>query len=94
MDFGCQACDQVTIFRVGRKADGSFRFFIASGEALDRPKQFCGTSVVVKTDHDAKDIIVKSVKGGWEPHFVVIYGGVARELTMLAHMMGMEACVY
>lgn len=48
MDFGCQACEQVTVFRVGRKPDGSFRFFIAGGEALDKPKQFCGTSIVVK----------------------------------------------
>lgn len=94
MDFGCQACDRVTIFRVGRKADGKFRFFIASGEALDRPKQFCGTSVVVKTEHEAKDIIVKSIKSGWEPHFVVIYGDVAEELIMLAHMLGMESCIY
>jgi len=94
MDFGCQACDKVTIFRVGRKADGNFRFFIASGEALDRPKQFCGTSVVVKTEHDAKDIIVKSIKSGWEPHFVVIYGDVAEELIMLAHILGMETCIY
>lgn len=94
MDFGCRACRKVTVFRVGRRADGSFRFFIASGEALDRPKQFCGTSVVVKTEHDAKDIIVSSVKSGWEPHFVVVYGDVAQELTMLAHMLGMEACVY
>ena len=94
MDFGCRACDQVTVFRVGRKADGTFRFFIASGQALDRPKQFCGTSVVVKTDHDARDIIAKSVKSGWEPHFVVIYGNVAEELAMLAHMLGMEVCVY
>ena len=84
----------MTVFRVGRKADGTFRFFIASGQALDRPKQFCGTSVVVKTDHDARDIIAKSVKSGWEPHFVVIYGNVAEELAMLAHMLGMEVCVY
>lgn len=49
MDFGCQACGQATIFRVGRKPDGSFRFFIAGGEVLDKPKQFCGTSIVVKT---------------------------------------------
>lgn len=94
MDFGCQACDKVTIFRAGRKADGNFRFFIASGEALDRPKQFCGTSVVVKTEHEAKDIIVKSIKSGWEPHFVVIYGDVAEELIMLANMLGMESCIY
>lgn len=94
MDFGCQACDKVTIFRAGRKPDGNFRFFIASGEALDRPKQFCGTSVVVKTEHEAKGIIVKSIKSGWEPHFVVIYGDVAEELIMLANMLGMESCIY
>ena len=27
MDFGCKAADKVTVFRVGQKADGSFRFF-------------------------------------------------------------------
>ena len=26
MDFGCKAADKVTVFRVGQKADGSFRF--------------------------------------------------------------------
>ncbi len=94
MDFGCQACDQVTIFRVGRKPDGSFRFFIAGGEALDKPKQFCGTSVVVKTDAPAKDVVYGSVKAGWEPHFVVIYQDVAAELEVLAHMLGAEICRY
>lgn len=63
-------------------------------EALDRPKQFCGTSVVVKTDQDAKHMIVSSVKAGWEPHFVVIYGNVSRELAMLARMPGVETCMY
>lgn len=90
MDFGCEACEQVTIFRVGRKKDGSFRFFIAEGAALDKPKQFCGTSVVVKTQADAKEVIEKSVKAGWEPHFVVCYGNVADKLTVLAHMLGAE----
>lgn len=90
MDFGCEACEQVTIFRVGRKKDGSFRFFIAEGAALDKPKQFCGTSIVVKTQTDAKEVIEKSVKAGWEPHFVVCYGNVADKLTALAHMLGAE----
>lgn len=90
MDFGCEACEHVTVFRVGRKKDGSFRFFIAEGAALDKPKQFCGTSVVVKTQADAKEIIETSVKAGWEPHFVVCYGSVADKLTALAHMLGAE----
>lgn len=90
MDFGCAACERVTVFRVGRTPEGTFRFFIASGEALDKPKQFCGTSVVVKTDAPAEDVVYNSVKGGWEPHFVVIYGDVSSQLEKLAHMVGAE----
>lgn len=44
MEFGCMPCGRVTVFRVGKKPDGSFRFFVASGSALDKPKQFYGTS--------------------------------------------------
>ncbi len=94
MDFGCQAWEQATVFRVGRKPDGSFRFFIAGGEVLDKPKQFCGTSVVVKTKQAAKQVISESVKDGWEPHFVVIYQNVEAELEKLAHMTGAEVCRY
>lgn len=94
MEFGCKPCSSVTIFRVGRKADGSFRFFLSSGEALDKPKQFCGTSIVVKTENDASGIVYKSVQDGWEPHFVVIYGDVKKELEILGHMLGMEVCIY
>lgn len=94
MDFGCEACEHVTVFRVGRKTDGTFRFFIAQGEALDKPKQFCGTSIVVKTEKAAKEVVYGSVKEGWEPHFVVIYGNVASELEKLAHMTGAEICRY
>lgn len=90
MDFGCAACGRVTVFRVGRTPEGTFRFFIASGEALDKPKQFCGTSIVVRTDTSAEDVVNNSVKGGWEPHFVVIYGDVASQLEKLAHMTGAE----
>ncbi len=93
MDFGCEACDKVTIFRVGRKPDGSFRFFIAEGEALDKPKQFNGTSIVVKTAKSAKDVVYQTVKDGWEPHFVVVYGSVANELEKLGHMLKLECSV-
>lgn len=90
MDFGCQSCGKVTIFRIGRKPDGTFRFLIVEGEALDKPKQFCGTSIVVKTKTPAKEIITDSIKAGWEPHFTVIYGDVAGELEKMAHILNME----
>ena len=94
MDFGCRACEAVTVFRIGKRADGNFRFFLASGEALDKPKQFCGTSVVVKTRHSAQEIVNKSVLDGWEPHFIVIYGDVREELKILGHILGLDVCEY
>ena len=90
MDFGCEAFERATVFRVGRLRSGSFRFFITEGKALDKPKQFTGTSIVVQTDAASREIVEKSVTAGFEPHFVVIKGGFARELTALAGMLGME----
>lgn len=94
MEFGCKAEPNVTIFRIGRKANGDFRFFIAKGEALDEPKQFMGTSVVVKTHNDCKKLVETSVKDGWEPHFVIVYGNVIGELEVLANFLDIEVCSY
>ena len=94
LDFGCRAEEKVTVFRIGRKPDGTFRFFLTVGEALDRPKQFNGTSVVVKTVNYSRQIVERSVTDGWEPHFVVIYGDVQRELEILGNMLNIEVCRY
>ncbi len=87
MEFGCKAAPEVTIFRIGRDAKGNFRFFLSRGEALDKPKQFLGTSVVVKTEANASDIVYQTVEEGWEPHFVVVYSDVADSLEVLGHML-------
>lgn len=94
LDFGCKPAEQVTIFRVGRTADGKSRFFVASGRALDKPKQFNGTSIVVQTMQAPEAIINQSVKDGWEPHFVVAYGDCADALRALGHMLNLEVCEY
>lgn len=94
MEFGCKSAEEVTIFRIGRKPDGKFRFFIAKGEALDAPKQFCGTSVVIKTDSNAKELVTSSVKDGWEPHFIVIYTDASQELEILGNMLDIEIYKY
>ena len=90
LEFGCKAAPRATIFRIGRKQDGTFRFFLASGEILDKPQQFFGTSLVIKTDHCPEEIVTETVKSGWEPHYAVIYGDVADELEIIAHMLDME----
>ncbi len=94
MEFGCAASEHATIFRIGRNPDGTFRFLAAAGKALDRPKQFFGTSVVIETGACAETIIKESVKGGWEPHYAVVFADVTDELEMLAHMFGCEITRY
>lgn len=94
MEFGCKASEKTTVFRVGKKPDGSFRFFVATGSALDKPKQFYGTSAVVKLDSNCSKLIEKSVLDGWEPHFVVVYDDVSQPLKALAQMLSMEVCEY
>ena len=94
MDFGCEAYPAVTVFRIGREPDGSFRFFLAEGEALDRPKQFTGTSIVVKTDEDVRFLVEDSVKAGFEPHFAVIRGRCADTLEALADFLRFEVWRY
>lgn len=90
LEFGCRPYPRVTIFRIGKNARGEFRFFAAAGEALDKPQQFFGTSMVVRTDSAAGDIINNAVKSGWEPHFAVAVNDITEELKMLADLYDIE----
>lgn len=94
LEFGCKPEKEVTIFRIGKKADGTFRMFISTGEAIDKPQQFYGTSLVVKSDNSAEEIVNTSVKDGWEPHFAVAMGNIKEELIALGNMLGVEVAVY
>ncbi len=90
MEFGLKPAPAVTVFRVGIDENGKFRFLIYTGEALDKEKQFFGTSVVVKTDNNAEKIIHNTVLEGWEPHYVVAYKDIADELEILGHMLNIS----
>ena len=94
LEFGCKAQKEVTIYRIGKKADGTFRMFMATGEALDKPKQFLGTSIVIKTNTSAEDLVNNSVKAGWEPHFVVAMKDISKELEALCNMLKIEVEKY
>ena len=93
LEFGCERAEKVTVFRIGRRPDGGFRFFLARGEALDKPKQFSGVSVVVRTDSDARALVETAVRDGWEPHFAVAFGDIA-DVTALGHMLGVPVEAY
>ncbi len=94
LEFGCAAEKEVTILRIGKKSDGKFRIFAATGEALDKPQQFYGTSIVVKTDSDAAALVNKAVCDGWEPHFAVAMGNILQELRVFGDMLGLEFIEY
>ena len=94
MDFGCESFGAATVFRIGRKPDGKFRFFLYEGETLDKPKQYIGTSIVVRPAGDARTLVEESVRAGFEPHFAVIKGHHARTLSALAEMLGIEVVKY
>lgn len=94
MEFGLKPSEKATIFRIGRKPDGSFRFFILPGEILDKPKQFLGTSMVVRVQPAVNPLITRLVKEGWEPHFIVLYDDVVESLEYLAEMLNIEVCKY
>ncbi|MBQ7541785.1 MAG: fucose isomerase [Clostridia bacterium] len=94
LEFGCERAEKVTVFRIGRRPDGGFRFFLARGEALDKPKQFSGVSVVVRTDSDARALVETAVRDGWEPHFAVAFGDIADAVTALGHMLGVPVEAY
>ena len=94
MDFGCEAFEDATVFRIGREPDGSFRFFITEGAALDKPKQFIGTSIVIRTDSPSREIVEDSVQDGFEPHFAVIKGRHAKTLEALAAFFGFPVYRY
>lgn len=94
MDFGLKASDQATIFRIGRNSDATFRLFVSSAEILDKPKQFTGTSVVVKPKCNAEKLVNDSVRDGWEPHFVVAYGDITAALKAYGNYMNFEVVEY
>ena len=86
MDFGCEAWPEATVFRIGREADGSYRFFLMEGSIPDKPKQFTGTSVVFRPDTACRHAVENSVRDGFEPHFAVIRGRWTASLSALAEM--------
>lgn len=94
MEFGCAPSEKATIFRIGRTPEGRFRFFVASGSVMDKPRQYFGTSIVVKTDTPSREIVENAIADGWEPHYVVVYGDVTEELTVLGKMLRLEVCRY
>ena len=93
MDFGLKS-GEVTVIRLGSDKDG-YRMFMYKGEALDEPQKFYGTSVTVKPQGGkAVQYVKEFVKDGWEPHFVVVYGDVTKEIKILCNLLNIRLFEY
>jgi len=85
---------EVTVLRLGKSPEG-FRIFAMKGEALDEPQKFWGTSVTVRpAEGAASEKVAKMAGDGWEPHFIVAYGDIMKELRLLSTYMDIELWEY
>ena len=94
MEFGCRGSERVSILRIGKEKDGTLRLFTAGGEALERPRQYHGTSLVVKPDRPAAQLVHTAVEDGWEPHFVIAMDDIVEEMQLLAMLCGVGCWPY
>ena len=93
MEFGAKAAKEVTILRIGKDRDGSFRLFAAAGSCPDKPRQFLGTSMVVETAVPVRMLVDHLLQDGFEPHYAIAYGNITEELKLIAglcHITFME----
>ncbi|MBQ7689020.1 MAG: fucose isomerase [Clostridia bacterium] len=94
LEFGCKAAPAVTVLRVGKDAKGAFRILTVKGEALDRPQQYAGTTVVIRTACNAESIVRGAVEYGWEPHYAVAMGDISAAVSSLGKMLGIEVFAF
>lgn len=90
LEFGCKEEEKVTIVRVGIDENNKFRVFVSTGKAIDKPQQFYGTSIVVKTTNDARNIVESTVIDGWEPHFAIAMGDISKEIEDLCTFLKLD----
>ncbi len=80
----------VTIARMGKKGDGSFRMFITCGEAIEAPIWFKGTSVEVKLAGSFEIALDTLIQAGFEHHYSIVYGDISEELAGICKQMNID----
>jgi L-fucose isomerase-like protein len=83
---------RVTFARISQAANRQ-QMVIASGQMLDRPKSFTGTSGVVRFDTPAGEVARKIMASGLEHHMALAYGdhrAALREAAAALHLPVLE----
>ncbi len=74
---------RITLFRLSQ-AHGKQKLVIATGEVIDRPMSYTGTSGVVKFDNTTDIILQDILNSGLEHHMVLAYGDFKNQLCDIA----------
>ncbi len=77
---------RVTLARLSA-ATGSFRLVIGSGEVVQAPISFTGTSGVIRFDSSAQGVLDTILGEGLEHHLALTYGDHVEALLAFAKMM-------
>lgn len=92
-EFVCRPSESVSLIRVGAEPDGGFRILLKRGWIEPGVQPFIGTSAVVKME-DAEGFVNSTIEDGWEPHFVVAFSDIGRELYYLARILDIDFYEY
>jgi L-fucose isomerase-like protein len=79
---------RVTVARLSQ-ATGKYRLVVGSGEMLQAPMSFTGTSGVMRFDHPAVDVLDTLLGEGLEHHVSLTYGDHEPALLALAKMLSL-----
>jgi len=93
LEFGCKESNEATMFRIGHM-DNKIRVFATNGKILDKPKQFFGTSLVFKSNCPSKEVVNNLIELGFEPHYVICYKDIVKELEVISDILGFEFIKY
>ncbi len=76
----------ITIARLGQTPNG-FQMLIIGGEALDHPKQFQGTSVVIQFKRPVREVLDAAMYGGFEHHYALVWEDITQDLVEICSLM-------
>jgi L-fucose isomerase-like protein len=81
----------VTVIRIGENREGSgYRLLSVSGEGVDTTQFIKGTPLNVRFKRPAMELVETLVENGFEHHYVLCHGDIAKELKLLAKTLDLE----
>lgn len=78
----------VTFTQLGEDIDGSYRFLIANGTALETDQMLPGNPLRIRFDTPLETLIETIIDGGFSHHYTVGYADLQAELKQLCKWLG------